>query len=118
MAAVCCAAGCDRGSQIARSRLTRHLVWDASSVAGRAKVPSLSLGLIARTWPTAHGPCMYMPAWLPAKAVLPSTYFLVMGLLLKYGARLSIFWQGAVKSFSNDTDELGPRLVPARASPW
>src|SRR4029077_17588225 len=111
-------AGCDRGSQMARSRLTRHLVWDASSAAGRGKVPILSFGLIARTWPTAHGPCMYMPAWLPAKAVLPSTYFLAMGLLLKYGARLSICLQGAVKSFSNDTEESGPRLVPSRASCW
>src|SRR6478752_5313852 len=98
MAASRWACGCDRGSQTARSRLTRHLVWDASSVAGRAKVPILSLGLIARTWPTAQ--C------------------LAIGLALKYGARLSILWQGAVKSFSNDTGELGPRLVPSRASCW
>jgi hypothetical protein len=71
-AAARCAAGCDRGSQTARSRLTRHLVWDASSVAGSGNVPILSFGLIARTSPTAHGPCMYMPAWLLAKAWLPS----------------------------------------------
>src|SRR5579859_1290363 len=116
MAAVRWAADCDRGSQMARSRLTRHLVWDASSVAGSGKVPILSLGLIARTWPTAHGPCMYMPAWLLAKAWLPSVYFLAMGLLLKYGVRLSIFLQGSVKLLANDTDELELRLVPSALS--
>jgi len=30
---------------------------------------------------------------------------------------LSIFWQGAVKSFANDIEESGPRLVPSALSP-
>ena len=80
---------------------------------GIGNVPILTLGLIAWISPTAHGPCMYIPACPAAKAVLPSAYFLEMALSLKYGARLSIFWQAGVKSFSKDTGESGPRLVPS-----
>src|ERR1700721_4423305 len=116
MAAARWADPCDRGSQMARSRLARHLVCEASSVTGRGNVPILSLGLIWRIWPTAHGPCMYIPACPAAKAVLPSAYFLDRALSLKYGVRLSICLQGAVKSFSKDTEELGPRLVPSALS--
>jgi len=39
-----------------------------------------------------------------------------MALSLKYGARLSIFLHGSVKSFSNDTEEFGPKLVPSALS--
>ncbi len=39
---------------------------------GMGNMAILALGLIAWISPTAQGPCMYIPVWPAAKAVLPS----------------------------------------------